>query len=591
MHKYIYLLREQPATYKVKIKNRVGMSKRFSPEFKAKVALEAESLNNNNQVAIKYSLDQKTVRIWRRQLTQNAASLFVERKEEPAGPEPVFVWPLTLHNRRIEKWKRKSKRKAFVELFSPKTKKCKKQILFATRPPYPDKYIASLPEEERAVADFIYNTYMEKPWMGTLRMSHYARMHGYSIGVSHIRTFFSNMGITTTHSQAYKQKKRSEKIREPYLLQDKTIWLPNQVWGTDITYLIGPTRNLYMSVAIDWYSRKIVGYHISSSLSTETAMCCIENAIDEFGAPAIINSDQGRQYCSYKYKDFLKANHIRQSMNRSREKYVDNSITERFFCSLKNELIYLRDFPNERKMRESIEEYIVDYNSMRPHSTHNYQPPDWVYFAAFSGSPVSDDGLARNLEEIRIRKQNTVDRQEYVTAKIIPEEIENKIVAEYLAGRSQSALAREYPYGHSIIVKILKRNGVDMSEEALAERRRIAAEKQSGYKEEDIIALYQSGKSIPAIAEIYSISNYPVSRVLRKYNIPTRISKDYTKGKPRRRYSKNIDEDEILRLYLSGLSIEKIQKQMNISRGPIDRVLRREHVQMRTIVDYQKKKK
>ena len=130
-----------------------------------------------------------------------------------------------------------------------------------------------------------------------------------------------------------------------------------------------------------------------------------------------------------------------------------------------------------------------------------------------------------------------------------------------------------------------------MSEEALAERRRIAAEKQSGYKEEDIIALYQSGKSIPAIAEIYSISNYPVSRVLRKYNIPTRISKDYTKGKPRRRYSKNIDEDEILRLYLSGLSIEKIQKQMNISRGPIDRVLRREHVQMRTIVDYQKKKK
>lgn len=67
------------------------MSKRFSPEFKTKVALEAESLNNNNQVAIKYSLDQKTVRIWRRQLTQNAASLFVERKEEPAGPEPVFV--------------------------------------------------------------------------------------------------------------------------------------------------------------------------------------------------------------------------------------------------------------------------------------------------------------------------------------------------------------------------------------------------------------------------------------------------------------------------------------------------------------------
>lgn len=133
-------------------------------------------------------------------------------------------------------------------------------------------------------------------------------------------------------------------------------------------------------------------------------MRCIENAIDEFGSPAIINSNQGRQYCSYKYKDFLKANHIRQSMNRSREKYVDISITERFFASLKNEHVYLRDFPNERKMRESIEEYIAEYNSLRPHATHNYQPPDWMYFTVFSESPVCDEGLARNLEEVRIRK-------------------------------------------------------------------------------------------------------------------------------------------------------------------------------------------
>ena len=86
-----------------KNKSKVGISKRFSSEFKAKVALEAAKLDNNNQIAIKYSLDQKTVRIWRRQLTQKAASLFVERKEELAGSEPVFVWPLTLHNRRIEK--------------------------------------------------------------------------------------------------------------------------------------------------------------------------------------------------------------------------------------------------------------------------------------------------------------------------------------------------------------------------------------------------------------------------------------------------------------------------------------------------------
>lgn len=485
---------------------------------------------------------------------------------------------------------KKKKSNSVVKLFSPKTKRDRKQLLFATRPPYPDRYIASLPENERSIANFIYETYMEKPWMGAVKMASYARMHGYSIGVGHIRTFFKNMGIVTTHNQANRPKKHKKKIREPYLLQGKTIWLPNLVWGTDITYLIGPTRNLYLSVAIDWYSRKIVGYYISNSLSTETAMRCIETAIDEFGSPAIINSDQGRQYCSRKYKDFLKANHIRQSMNRSKEKYVDNAITERFFCSLKNELIYLRDFPNERKMRESIEEYIAEYNSLRPHATHNYQPPDWMYFTVFSESPVCDEGLARKLEEIRIRKQNTVDKQDFITVRVVPEEIENKIVSEYLAGASQTALSKKYQYNYEIIVRILKQNGVDLSQEALAKRRQEAAERRSGYKEEEIVALYLSGKSIPTIEKICGISSSPICRVLKKHNVPMRISRDYMKGKPKKQ-SKNIDEGEILRLYQSGLSKEKIQKRLNISRGPIDRVLRREQVQMRTIVDYQKKKK
>lgn len=566
------------------------MSKRFSPEFKAKVALEAEKMNNNKQGAVKYSLDQTTVRLWRRQLIQNAASIFEVKKIEPDNPKPVFVWPLTLHKRKVAKWEKKKKSNSVVKLFSPKTKRDRKQLLFATRPPYPDRYIASLPENERSIANFIYETYMEKPWMGAVKMASYARMHGYSIGVGHIRTFFKNMGIVTTHNQANRPKKHKKKIREPYLLQGKTIWLPNLVWGTDITYLIGPTRNLYLSVAIDWYSRKIVGYYISNSLSTETAMRCIETAIDEFGSPAIINSDQGRQYCSRKYKDFLKANHIRQSMNRSKEKYVDNAITERFFCSLKNELIYLRDFPNERKMRESIEEYIAEYNSLRPHATHNYQPPDWMYFTVFSESPVCDEGLARKLEEIRIRKQNTVDKQDFITVRVVPEEIENKIVSEYLAGASQTALSKKYQYNYEIIVRILKQNGVDLSQEALAKRRQEAAERRSGYKEEEIVALYLSGKSIPTIEKICGISSSPICRVLKKHNVPMRISRDYMKGKPKKQ-SKNIDEGEILRLYQSGLSKEKIQKRLNISRGPIDRVLRREQVQMRTIVDYQKKKK
>lgn len=78
---------------------------------------------------------------------------------------------------------------------------------------------------------------------------------------------------------------------------------------------------------------------------------------------------------------------------------------------------------------------------------------------------------------------------------------------------------------------------MDLSKEALAKRRQEAAEGHSNYKEEGIVALYLSGKSIPAIEKICDISSSSICRVLKKYNIPMRISRDYTKEKPRAHYS------------------------------------------------------
>lgn len=121
-----------------------------------------------------------------------------------------------------------------------------------------------------------------------------------------------------------------------------------------------------------------------------------------------------------------------------------------------------------------------------------------------------------------------------MTAKVISKEIEDKIVSDYLDDMSQTNLSNKCQYNYQIIVKVLKRNGVDLSSEALAKRRQEAAEKRSGYKEEDIVALYLSGKSIPAIEEICGISSTPICRVLKKHNVLMRISRDYMKGKPKK---------------------------------------------------------
>ena len=169
--------------------------------------------------------------------------------------------------------------------------------------------------------------------------------------------------------------------------------------------------------------------------------------------------------------------------------------------------------------------------------------------------------------------------------------------------RLNGILRQDFPYGNereNVAEKqgqerhsgrTAKGSTVDLSKEAQAKRRKEATEKRFGYKEEEIVALYLSGKSIPAIEEICGISSSPISRVLKKYNVPMRTIKDYSREGSRKKRNTNIDEDEILRLYLSGLSKEKIGKKLNISQGPIDRVLKREKVQMRTIDDYRKKKK
>lgn len=150
---------------------------------------------------------------------------------------------------------------------------------------------------------------------------------------------------------------------------------PNQVWAIDITYIKMGKGHMYMTAIIDWYSRYIVGWALSDTLDTAPVLEAVTSTIEQYGKPEIINSDQGSQFTSAEYTDYLKSNRIKQSMD-GKARWVDNVIIERWFRSLKTEYIY----------RAGISDYIAEYNHERPHQSHDYKVPCEVYNSGKAGS-------------------------------------------------------------------------------------------------------------------------------------------------------------------------------------------------------------
>ena len=135
---------------------------------------------------------------------------------------------------------------------------------------------------------------------------------------------------------------------------------------------------MYLTAIIDWHSRYIVGWELSDTLDTAPVLAAVKEAIRKHGKPEIINSDQGSQFTSEDYTEYLKSAQIRQSMD-GKARWVDNVIIERWFRSLKTECIYPYEYLTPKALRSGIREYITEYNTERPHETHGYRTPAAAY--------------------------------------------------------------------------------------------------------------------------------------------------------------------------------------------------------------------
>jgi len=164
----------------------------------------------------------------------------------------------------------------------------------------------------------------------------------------------------------------------PNLLERNfTAAVPDKVWVSDITYLATRTGWLYLTVIIDLFSRMVVGWALSSSLSHEMVVTALKRAIKNRrpGKGLIFHSDRGVQYACTGFRKELGKHDFVQSMSRKGNCW-DNAVAESFFGVMKTELVYHERYEGHQDTLHSIFEYIeVFYNRERKHSTIGYLTP------------------------------------------------------------------------------------------------------------------------------------------------------------------------------------------------------------------------
>jgi putative transposase len=246
--------------------------------------------------------------------------------------------------------------------------------------------------------------YTRHPFYGSRKMLVYLRTLGHDINRKRVQRLMREMGLFAMAPGPQTSQKHPEHRIYPYLLRGMEITKPNQVWGTDITYIRLNSGFAYLVVMMDWYSRKVLSWRVSNTMDASFCVDCLDEALRIYGAPDIANSDQGAQFTSEAYTATLLRNGIAISMD-GRGRAFDNIFVERLWRSVKHEDVYIKGYETMRDLVPGLSDYFAFYNTERPHQSLGQQTPDVVYWTKSGGGALIIDKYGRNKEE-STREQN-----------------------------------------------------------------------------------------------------------------------------------------------------------------------------------------
>jgi len=369
----------------------------FSAEFKTKVVLELLSDEMTvAQVASKYEITAKSLADWKKQFLANASLAFdvagatqsykdeiQELKEENDALAKKLGRTTIERDWAVGKLKSLdlSNKKDLVDSKLneiPMTRQCElidlnRSTLYYEAKPIQEYDIKVMKRLDEIYTD-ISSTY------GYRFMHKQLLQDGFTIGLNKVNRLMNQMGIQAI----FPRKRRLTSVKNqqhkiyPYLLRDVEITNVNQVWSGDITYIPIKGGHMYLAAIIDWHSKSVLSWKLSSMMDTALATDVLKDAIAKYGTPDIFNTDQGSQYTSFEHTNILKQHKIKISMN-GKGRSIDNIAIERFFRTLKYDEIYINEYSSISELRNGINRYMNFYNHERFHSALGYDKPMNVY--------------------------------------------------------------------------------------------------------------------------------------------------------------------------------------------------------------------
>ena len=377
----------------------------FSAKFKSDLVIELlKGEKDLNTLATENNIQPNLLRNWKREFLNNASAVFDDKREENLKEKLVEerkekaeyakkVGQLTMQ----VDWLKKNLKK-----FADLTTRVNLVRNLLTTKELPASVGASLldinrtsiyykgspvSDDELACKEIIDHLHTDNPTWGARQMSAQLKARGYRVGRRKARRYMNEMDIHPIYPKMNLSKRMQQAKVCPYLLRNAVIDKLNQAWSIDITYIPIKHGFLYLSAVIDWYSRCIVGWEVDDTLDTRMVLNALNKAF-KIAKPQILNSDQGCQFTSQQYIDFVKENGIRQSMD-GKSRWADNIMIERWFRSFKYEEAYLTQYNNIKEARAAIKRYVHTYNFERYHSALDYHTPAEYYYPAMLMSYVA----------------------------------------------------------------------------------------------------------------------------------------------------------------------------------------------------------
>ena len=244
-----------------------------------------------------------------------------------------------------------------------------------------------VPEADLALMKLIDRVHVDRPFLGSRRIVDALAEQGQRHNRKRVQRLMRLMGIQAIHPGPKTSTPHPQHRIYPYRLRGLEINRANQVWASDVTYIPMETGFVYLTVIMDWYSRKVLSWRVSNSLDASFCVDALEDAIHRFGVPDIFNTDQGSQYTSEDFTRVLKSHRIQISMD-GKGAWRDNVFVERLWRSVKYEEVYLNAYESLTEAKQSLKNYFRFYNQRRKHQTLKAVPYQ-VYYESIALSAAA----------------------------------------------------------------------------------------------------------------------------------------------------------------------------------------------------------